>query len=148
LIIALNLADIITDLYLSEIKAYKPSAQVSKIDAYFSQEKIDLPTSFAAPKAPAQPEIAAAPVAAAADAALSEEEWPALVDTIDDPHLYNGMFLGKYRSSATSGLFFLTLLDFIMVTNAVDEYDISTENDDGSLFPKRLKPIDYDHAGH
>ncbi|KAJ3370741.1 hypothetical protein HDU91_005907 [Kappamyces sp. JEL0680] len=81
-------ADIITDLYVSEIKAYKPSAQVS--EGRSRQEKIDLPTTFSAPKAPAKPEIEAAPVAAAAEAALTEEAWPALADSIDDPTLYNG----------------------------------------------------------
>jgi hypothetical protein len=49
----------------------------------------------------------------AVEAALAEEAWPELEDPIDNPELYN------------------------------DEYDISTENDDGSLLPKRLKPVHY-----
>ncbi|KAJ3301554.1 hypothetical protein HDV03_000666 [Kappamyces sp. JEL0829] len=112
-------ADIITDLYVSEIKAYKPSAQVR--EGRSRQEKIDLPTTFSAPKAPAKPEIEAAPVAAAAEAALTEEAWPALADSIDDPTLYN------------------------------DEYDIDTANEEnlnGKLLPGPLKEFDYDHGHH
>jgi hypothetical protein len=64
---------------LQEIKQYKPSVQ----------EKIDLPTTFKAPAAPAKPEfdLTAEQVT---EAELAEEEWPALEDPIDNPELYNG----------------------------------------------------------
>ena len=42
----------------------------------------------------------------------------------------------------------LGTLYLIIPPPRLDEYDISTENDDGSLFPKRLKPFDYDHGHH
>jgi hypothetical protein len=47
-----------------------------------------LPTSFTAPAAPAKPELEVQ-VVAAAEAELKDVEWPALVDPIDNPELYN-----------------------------------------------------------
>ncbi|KND01352.1 uncharacterized protein SPPG_03164 [Spizellomyces punctatus DAOM BR117] len=104
-------ADLITDLYLQELRKYTPPKE-SAADA------ADLPTTFAPPAAPAKPEIdvkTTDAVANAADEAVEEEEWPAVYNPIDDP------------------------------ANYPDEWDFTTENDDGSLLPKRLKPVDYDH---
>ncbi len=64
---------------MTEIKQYTPAVV----------EKIDLPTSFVAPPAPKKPELEVAQ-AQAVEGALAEEEWPALVDPIDNPELYNG----------------------------------------------------------
>ncbi|KAI8919037.1 hypothetical protein DFJ77DRAFT_452837 [Powellomyces hirtus] len=82
-----------------------------------SNEKVDLPTTFTAPAAPPKPEldVSAGEVAAVAEEAVEEEEWPAVYNPIDDP------------------------------ANYPDEWDFTTENDDGSLLPKRLIPVDYHH---
>ena len=88
--------DIVSDLYVTELKSYKaPPA-----------EKINLPTTFAQPASPAVPEVEKAPVVAASGGEVVESEdgeWPALVDMIDDPELYN------------------------------DEYDVDDEREDGAL---------------
>ncbi|KAJ3092220.1 hypothetical protein HK102_009705 [Quaeritorhiza haematococci] len=104
-------ADIITNLYLAELKKYTPPTQT---------EKADLPETFKAPSPPPKPAVEA-PVEAVAEttleAAVEEEEWPPLYNPIDDPQYYN------------------------------DAWDFSTDHDDGALYPKRLKPVDY-HHGH
>eukprot|EP00842_Homolaphlyctis_polyrhiza_P000546 jgi/Hompol1/1492/HPOL_002719-RA len=73
-------ADAVTELYLNYLRSYKPTVV---------SEKVDLPTTFAAPKPPAKPEIEGADVViAAAGEALEEEAWPALYNAIDDPANY------------------------------------------------------------
>ncbi|KAL2918003.1 hypothetical protein HK105_202417 [Polyrhizophydium stewartii] len=104
-------ADAVTELYLAQLRAYKPVV---------STEKVDLPTSFSTPKAPAKPEVEGKDVAVAAvaaDEALEEEEWPALYNAIDDP------------------------------ANYPDAWDYSLDNP--SLIQSRTRPWDYHHhSGH
>ncbi|KAJ3254860.1 putative cell survival pathways protein [Boothiomyces macroporosus] len=95
-------ADIITDTYLAELRAYKPEKLAP----------IDLPSTFTPPAAPTKPELELA-VAQKEEGELKEEEWPALVDPIDDPENYN------------------------------DEYDFRDDEDHGKLFPAPLKEIHY-----
>jgi hypothetical protein len=72
-------ADIITEMYLSEIKAYRPAVQ----------QKVDIPTTFKAPAPPAKPVLEMAPEVVT-EAALAEEAWPELENPIDNPNNYNG----------------------------------------------------------
>jgi hypothetical protein len=65
---------------LTEIKQYKPS----------TLEKIDLPTHFVIPNPPKKPELEVAQ-SVVVETSLQEEEWPRLVDPIDNPELYNGI---------------------------------------------------------
>ncbi|KAI8592841.1 hypothetical protein HDU89_007238 [Geranomyces variabilis] len=100
-------ADLIRDIYVDALKNYQaPKA---------ANEKVDLPTTFAAPAPPAKPEVdvTVAEVSATADEAVAEEEWPAVYNPIDDP------------------------------ANYPDEWDFTTENDDGKLLPARKYPVDY-----
>jgi hypothetical protein len=80
---AIARADIIGSLYLSEIKAYKPTT---------TADKSGLATTFSVPKPPAVPglEGVGAVLKASEESALEEDAWPALVDPIDDPANYNG----------------------------------------------------------
>ncbi|KAJ3015140.1 hypothetical protein HKX48_004761 [Thoreauomyces humboldtii] len=81
-----------------------------------TNEKVDLPTTFTAPAAPPKPELDTSVVqAAAVDEAVAEEAWPAVYNPIDDP------------------------------ANYPDEWDFTTDNDDGNLLPQRLVPVDYTH---
>ncbi|KAJ3282037.1 hypothetical protein HK104_011129 [Borealophlyctis nickersoniae] len=77
------LADIVQDLYIKELRQYKPTKDVAT-------EKVDLPTTFTPPPPPPKPEIEAADaqVQATEEDALEEEEWPPLYDPIDDPANY------------------------------------------------------------
>ncbi|KAI9199297.1 uncharacterized protein BJ171DRAFT_632238 [Polychytrium aggregatum] len=78
-------------------------------------EKVAIPDKFTVPAPPPKPELETAPARAVqGEEAFAEEEWPALYNAIDDPHNYN------------------------------DEWDFTTDNDDGALLPQRLKPVDYD----
>ncbi|KAI9011196.1 hypothetical protein BC832DRAFT_328478 [Gaertneriomyces semiglobifer] len=80
-------------------------------------EATDLPTTFTAPAPPPKPEVEKVEASATSvkEEAMEEEAWPALTNPIDDP------------------------------ANYPDEWDYTTDHDDGSLFPKRLKPVDYNH---
>ncbi|KAJ3044221.1 hypothetical protein HDV00_002899 [Rhizophlyctis rosea] len=76
-------ADVIENLYLNELRSFKPTA---------GADKVDLPQTFAPPTPPPKPELEQA-VAQAADAtdAVAETEaadWPPLYDPIDDPENY------------------------------------------------------------
>ncbi|KAI8810469.1 hypothetical protein BJ742DRAFT_800405 [Cladochytrium replicatum] len=104
-------ADLIQELYLNEIRAYKPKPIT---------EKVELPSKFSPPTPPAKPELEGAVVEASATSAveesIEEEQWPALYNPIDDPANYN------------------------------TDFDFTTENDDGSWYPKRLTKAEYhDH---
>ncbi|KAI8826059.1 uncharacterized protein EV422DRAFT_563870 [Fimicolochytrium jonesii] len=102
-------ADIISQIYLQQLKAYTPPKDTGA--------KVDLPTSFAAPAPPPKPEldVTVAEASGAVEQGVEEEQWPPVYNPIDDP------------------------------ANYPDEYDFTTDNDDGALFPKRLHPIDYFH---
>ncbi|TPX31398.1 hypothetical protein SmJEL517_g05246 [Synchytrium microbalum] len=74
--------DIVTELYLKEIRAYKAPPEDKSAAA-------GLPETVSMPTPPAKPEFELAQVQAAGnEAGLEEEAWPALVDPIDDPHNY------------------------------------------------------------
>ncbi|TPX44409.1 hypothetical protein SeLEV6574_g04520 [Synchytrium endobioticum] len=74
--------DILTDLYLREIRAYKPPAEDRAAAA-------SLPESVPIPAPPPKPEFELVEAQAVDDTvALEEAEWPPLVDPIDDPHNY------------------------------------------------------------
>ncbi|KAJ3134114.1 hypothetical protein HK101_004387 [Irineochytrium annulatum] len=81
-------ADIIQDLYLKELRAYKPAPAAAN-------EKVDLVDKFSTPTPPPKPEI---DVSAAAEGgveqpeSLEEESWPPLYNAIDDPHNYPDMW--------------------------------------------------------
>jgi hypothetical protein len=73
--------DFLQQLYLSEIRSYKPLKTTTKVD---------LPESFSLPTAPAAPAFDTKPITtASADAPVKDDVWPALVDPIDDPENYN-----------------------------------------------------------
>lgn len=98
--------DLVSDLYVAELKLYKPAPLV---------EKSGLQETFSLPQPPAKPAVETLGSVKAMEA-LAEAAWPELLDPIDDTKNYN------------------------------NEWDFRTDIDDGSLFPKRLVPIDYD--GH
>lgn len=75
--------NIMKNLYLQELKAYKP-LKVST--------KVDLPETFTTPKAPAVPVLEKLVLESKGEKAVETESWPALVDPIDDPENYNGIF--------------------------------------------------------
>ena len=76
-------ADILQSLYLSQLKAYKPSKATAKTE---------LPETFALPAAPPVPAFdKTEAVTAASSGKVEEEAWPALYDPIDDPNNYNGI---------------------------------------------------------
>lgn len=75
-------ADILQSLYLSQLKAYKPSKAAAKTD---------LPETFALPAAPPVPAFDKTEAVTASSGKVEEEAWPALYDPIDDPNNYNGM---------------------------------------------------------
>jgi hypothetical protein len=95
--------NIIQELYLSELRAYKPS----KVST-----KVDLPETFQVPKAPEIPKLEKSVIVESKEKIVAQE-WPALVDPIDDPENYN------------------------------DEWNITSDKDDGAWFPKRVKEHEY-----
>ncbi|KAJ3285846.1 hypothetical protein HDU76_008079 [Blyttiomyces sp. JEL0837] len=104
--------DIIQDLYLKNLREYKPPKDTGA-------EKVDLVEKFTIPPAPPAPEIESGLEAAVGeDVALEEAAWPALVNPIDQHGNYN------------------------------DEWEFRCNPDDGSLLPRRLKEIDYEHDHH
>ena len=72
-------ADLLSEMYLSEIRAFKP-AKIS----------LDLPTTFSAPKAEQPPveSFSFAPPEAAEEA----NEWPVLPSMLDDKSYYYRIF--------------------------------------------------------
>ena len=58
-----------------------------------------MPTTFTAPAAPAPPTFDTGIEAAAEKAEVEDKSdaWPALVDPIDNPDLYNRLFRINYR---------------------------------------------------
>ncbi|KAJ3416496.1 hypothetical protein HDV05_001233 [Chytridiales sp. JEL 0842] len=76
--------DIIQDIYLSEIRGYKPVKDTAA-------EKVDVVDKFTIPTPPPKPELelASAQAGALEEAAVQEEAWPAVYNPIDDPHNYN-----------------------------------------------------------
>ncbi|KAJ3107551.1 hypothetical protein HDU97_003856 [Phlyctochytrium planicorne] len=74
--------DLVQDLYLNEIRAYRPPAT----DA---TAKANLVEKFVLPTPPPVPEIeTASSEGAIVEDAIAEEEWPPLYNAIDDPHNY------------------------------------------------------------
>ncbi|KAJ3052643.1 hypothetical protein HK097_005920 [Rhizophlyctis rosea] len=76
-------ADVLTDLYLQELRTYKPAKDAAA-------DKVDLPMTFNPPTPPAKPELeqALAQAEGGAVEAQAEEDWPPLYDPIDDPANY------------------------------------------------------------
>lgn len=107
--------DIIQSLYLAELRAYKPLKTTAKVD---------LPETFALPTPPAPPAFDKTAITAKAEEALAKASaWPALVDPIDDPENYNGI-----RSHSK---------------HFTDEWNFTSDVDDGSWFPRRTKEHHY-----
>jgi len=78
----------------------------------------DLATSFSAPSPPPKPKVEGSDIKIVEEniVQVAEAEWPTPYNPIDDPVNYN------------------------------DEFNYSTDVDDGALFPKRIKEADYhDH---
>ncbi|KAJ3086544.1 hypothetical protein HK100_008669 [Physocladia obscura] len=102
------------DLYLAAIRNYKAPKDAGAASA------ASLVSAFATPTPPAPPQLELAEAEAAVDseAAVTEAEWPALKNIIDDHHNYP------------------------------DEWDFYTSATDGVLLPKRLKPVDYTGGDH
>jgi hypothetical protein len=71
--------NIIQELYLTELRAYKPAKVVAKVD---------LPETFQVPKAPEIPQLVKS-VAVESKEKMEAQEWSAFVDPIDDPENYN-----------------------------------------------------------
>ncbi|KAJ3210130.1 hypothetical protein HDU67_005631 [Dinochytrium kinnereticum] len=87
--------DLIQDLYLSEIRAYKPAATDAAV-------KVDLVDKFSLPTPPAKPEIeASVSETAVVEDAIEEEEWPPVYNPIDDPNNYNDEW--EFRTEADTG---------------------------------------------
>lgn len=64
-----------------------------------SSDKVDLPTTFVPPPAPAKPELDVSAVtgeaANAVEDVIEEEQWPAVYNPIDDPANYPGLYFAK-----------------------------------------------------
>ncbi|KAJ3208014.1 hypothetical protein HDU83_002248 [Entophlyctis luteolus] len=80
---AISRRDIIQEMYLNEIRNYKPPKDAGSAAA------ASLVSSFATPVAPPAPQLELAQSDIVEEAADAEAEWPALKNIVDDTHTYN-----------------------------------------------------------
>ncbi|KAJ3112636.1 hypothetical protein HDU96_004358, partial [Phlyctochytrium bullatum] len=87
--------DIVQDLYLNELRAYRPPA----VDA---SAKANLVDKFTLPTPPPAPGIeASVSDAVVTEDAMEEEEWPPVYNPIEDPHNYNSEW--EFRTEVDNG---------------------------------------------